>query len=102
MFKGLPAPLIDIPDTQTVSAGRVSAVLDRYVAPGPWERISRYYELNDGHRARDFQGPNGDVWIGCELLVGTVHGYKVRLAVFPKCQCAHFIELCARIVEQGF
>lgn len=99
MSKGLSAPLIDIPETQTVSAGRVSAVLERYVGPGPWQRASGYYELPEGHRVRDFVGPCGEMFSACELLVGTVRGYKVRLAVFPKCPLDECILVCCNLLR---
>lgn len=98
-MQGLPAPLIDIPETQTVSAWQVAAVLTRYVGPGPWQRISRYYELADGHRVRDFQSPDGEVWSACELLIGTVWGYRVRLAVFPKCDFERCFEVCCKQIQ---
>ena len=99
MLQGLPAPLIDIPETETVSAGRVISVLERYISPGPWQRVSCYYRIDDTHRARDFEGPGGEVWVACELLVGTVHGYKIRLAVFPKGQQTLFWPQCCKAAE---
>lgn len=98
-MRGLPAPLIDIPETQTVAAGQVAAVLTRYAGPGPWERISRYYELADGHRVRDFQNPVGEVWSACELLVATFWGYRVRLAVFPKRDFEECLKACCQQIQ---
>lgn len=92
----LPVPLIDIPETQTVSAGKVVEVLTRYAGCGPWQRITGYYELPEGHRARDFQGPEGEIWSACELLVGTVWGYRVRLAIFPKCDMERCLQSCCQ------
>lgn len=100
-MNGLPAPLFDVPDTQTVSAGLVAAVLARHAGPGPWERISTYYVLPPDHRVRDFRNPAGEVWSACELLVGTLRGFRVQLAVFPKRDFARCAEACRAHAAQA-
>lgn len=77
-------PIVDVPDGQTPSVGFVVAVLVRYVAAGPWQRVSAYYQGQDNCRVRDFADDQGQVWCACELLEGTPWGYRVKVAVCPK------------------
>ena len=76
----------DIPETRTVSAGLVAAILGRVREGSQWRRASPYYLVATECRARDFQDETGCVWCACEVQMDTPHGFRTRLVLLPKGQ----------------